>query len=635
MVHYNHILKHKHVGMKPMQKWKKTLSPKGKEMLMKEVKENKAYNTSRVKNIAMVKVQKETVEAINRNDAEKVKYPEKVHVIADHMIEGTNDETWDRVWKGKDVVISNVQYTPEVSLNILSMDQLEEQGYIVKYNNSKCTLQYMFDEEMHGTRNSQRKGTKEEVIGPKDVISEYNRFLDDYFVSIDPKDESSLVKGLEDLIWNRKDTQDYVDEEYIILGGYLRVTLGDKWNTIAKLQGLTDGEEEAVKNGYRMFIDMVQTYYETAEKTWYEVKPKKEVVKGSGTASVKDPQGKSKELQMFTSNVIGGTKLRWRLRRERKETRVGYKETETSTQGKVWRECRDDTRTTTMKAETRGLVSVQQEQNLEAETLVVIQGRIRDSKEAVEHLFRLVGKKGNSKKGEPWSNEAGRKQKEQSGNNNQTLVNELLLTRQGNTSCIHNNKRVLGQHLASRASGERFGSSFSKETNNLNKKKRKRDSAQSVLRRSCKRLTSNVIGGTKLHWRLRRERKETLAVYKETRNKIRKLLDSTPDRFIQIVASIEQTSDLDDITLDEITGKLKAFEERIKLRKGGQDESQENLLFAQGEHSGKGRRFNKRGDQALSTFKEFRQQIEMEMRMKLRMLRTDRGGEFTSNEFTK
>nr|GEW87603.1 zinc finger, CCHC-type [Tanacetum cinerariifolium] len=40
-------------------------------------------------------------------------------------------------------------------------------------------------------------------------------------------------------------------------------------------------------------------------------------------------------------------------------------------------------------------------------------------------------------------------------------------------------------------------------------------------------------------------------------------------------------------------------------------------------------------DQAFSTFKEFRQQIEMEMRMKLKMLRTDRGGEFTSNEFTK
>nr|GEX00776.1 zinc finger, CCHC-type [Tanacetum cinerariifolium] len=54
---------------------------------------------------------------------------------------------------------------------------------------------------------------------------------------------------------------------------------------------------------------------------------------------------------------------------------------------------------------------------------------------------------------------------------------------------------------------------------------------------------------------------------------VRKLLDSTPDRFIQIVASIKQKSDLDDITLDEITGKLKAFDERIKLRKGGQEQS--------------------------------------------------------------
>ncbi|GJX45431.1 hypothetical protein Tco_0262107 [Tanacetum coccineum] len=52
-----------------------------------------------------------------------------------------------------------------------------------------------------------------------------------------------------------------------------------------------------------------------------------------------------------------------------------------------------------------------------------------------------------------------------------------------------------------------------------------------------------------------------------------------------------------------ITGKLKAFEERIKLRKGGQVESQENLLFAHGEHSGKGRRFSKRREgKALQGF---------------------------------
>nr|GFC54779.1 zinc finger, CCHC-type [Tanacetum cinerariifolium] len=40
-------------------------------------------------------------------------------------------------------------------------------------------------------------------------------------------------------------------------------------------------------------------------------------------------------------------------------------------------------------------------------------------------------------------------------------------------------------------------------------------------------------------------------------------------------------------------------------------------------------------DETLSTVKEFRQQIEMELRIRIRMLRIDRGGEFTSNEFTK
>ena len=45
------------------------------------------------------------------------------------------------------LVIPHVQYTPETTLNILSIDQLEEQGYILKYNNNRCTLHYMFDEK--------------------------------------------------------------------------------------------------------------------------------------------------------------------------------------------------------------------------------------------------------------------------------------------------------------------------------------------------------------------------------------------------------------------------------------------------------------------------------------------------------
>nr|GEW23380.1 zinc finger, CCHC-type [Tanacetum cinerariifolium] len=52
---------------------------------------------------------------------------------------------------------------------------------------------------------------------------------------------------------------------------------------------------------------------------------------------------------------------------------------------------------------------------------------------------------------------------------------------------------------------------------------------------------------------------------------VRKLLNAVPDRYLQIVASIEQYSDLDEMTLEEVVGRLKTYEERIKYMKGKQD----------------------------------------------------------------
>ncbi|GJW58562.1 zinc finger, CCHC-type containing protein [Tanacetum coccineum] len=45
---------------------------------------------------------------------------------------------------------------------------------------------------------------------------------------------------------------------------------------------------------------------------------------------------------------------------------------------------------------------------------------------------------------------------------------------------------------------------------------------------------------------------------------VRKLLNAVPDRYLQIVASIEQYSDLDEMTLEEAIGRLKTYEERSK-----------------------------------------------------------------------
>ncbi|GJW17719.1 ARID DNA-binding domain-containing protein [Tanacetum coccineum] len=444
----------------PWNSRKKSLSPGCKEMLLKRIKEVQAFNASKEsakvrehgegsgstqkekrarcyickirghvfwkcpnkEKKAMFKKQKGIVKPTYKKVAEKVKYPEKVHVITDYMIEGTNDANWNETWyvssaykqhmcptrslfkklkykfemiekeeiekkfifsygvgdvtmeaREGNFVIPNVHYTPEVTLNVLSFDLLEEQGYVVKISNNKCNIHYMFGGARTGKAHDENL-TEDE--GLKDVVIEHNKFLDKYFESIEPKDEESLVKGLEELKWDRDDVYDYVDEEYISwngslyaikvnsfsrflsfmnlmkmdsmvykhwdifskryvemlewfylvylnydmlekippmvgvmeinllslhkmvdnLGGYLCVTLGDKWKTIANLQGLTEDDGEAIKECYKKFIDMVQVYYETAKMPWYEKMPKEDVVESSsGNARVKDPQGKEKD----------------------------------------------------------------------------------------------------------------------------------------------------------------------------------------------------------------------------------------------------------------------------------------------------------------------------------------------------
>nr|GEW43405.1 zinc finger, CCHC-type [Tanacetum cinerariifolium] len=60
---------------------------------------------------------------------------------------------------------------------------------------------------------------------------------------------------------------------------------------------------------------------------------------------------------------------------------------------------------------------------------------------------------------------------------------------------------------------------------------------------------------------------------------VRKLLNVVPDRYLQIVASIEQYSDLSEMTLEEAIGRLKTYEERIKHKKGKQVDNQESLWY--------------------------------------------------------
>ncbi|GKD47705.1 zinc finger, CCHC-type containing protein [Tanacetum coccineum] len=74
---------------------------------------------------------------------------------------------------------------------------------------------------------------------------------------------------------------------------------------------------------------------------------------------------------------------------------------------------------------------------------------------------------------------------------------------------------------------------------------------------------------------------------------VRKLLNAVPDRYLQIVALIEQYSDLSEMTLEEAIGRLKTYEERIKYKRGKQVDNQEKLMFTR--HENKGKYFRGRG----------------------------------------
>lgn len=46
---------------------------------------------------------------------------------------------------------------------------------------------------------------------------------------------------------------------------------------------------------------------------------------------------------------------------------------------------------------------------------------------------------------------------------------------------------------------------------------------------------------------------------------VRKLLNSAPKKYLPIIASIEQYSDTETISFKEVVGRLKAYEERLKI----------------------------------------------------------------------
>ncbi|GKD57313.1 ARID DNA-binding domain-containing protein [Tanacetum coccineum] len=157
-----------------------------------------------------------------------LKYPEWIHFSTKCMIKGTDQGHWDDIWyisnntnmhlcsklnlfcnikesfavnklddqmkflfiygigevKNGDqgYLIPGVHYAPEVTLNILSIEQLERQGFDIIYEDNTCRLSYMFSNPNDHKLNEDKLRVMQ------------NEFLENYFDSLEKGDTTTGMK---------------------------------------------------------------------------------------------------------------------------------------------------------------------------------------------------------------------------------------------------------------------------------------------------------------------------------------------------------------------------------------------------------------------------------------------------------
>nr|GEW87122.1 ARID DNA-binding domain-containing protein [Tanacetum cinerariifolium] len=139
---------------------------------------------------------------------ESLKYPEFIHFRTDGILKGTDQGSWDDFWylskssdkyfcsnlsmlcNIKENFLVRVYFAPEVSLNILSIDLLKQQGFEVMSDGDRYRLEYMFKEP---TGN---------ILDLNKLRQMQNNFLEDYFEGLDENQDrkkDEMVRVEEDM----------------------------------------------------------------------------------------------------------------------------------------------------------------------------------------------------------------------------------------------------------------------------------------------------------------------------------------------------------------------------------------------------------------------------------------------------
>ncbi|GJS68175.1 ARID DNA-binding domain-containing protein [Tanacetum coccineum] len=290
-----------------------------------------------------------------------LKYPESIHFKTDGILKGTDHGTWDDLcylsntsdkhlcsnlnafcnikenflvkeleeqkkflftYGMGEVIIKNdcqaylipgVYFAPEITLNILSINLLKQQGFEVLFEEERYRLEYMFKESTGNNLDLNRLRQKQ------------NQYLDDYFERLDEsqnRKKEEMVSFEEDINLSEVHTfhefvaflnliknDDIISKGWDIyrerfdkvlkwfynhylkrqlpgiippivhgvpihlfdlyklidcMGGYLSVQFGQEFGAIAEILGLTRNDGEEIKKCYMTYLDVFTSYYKTA-----------------------------------------------------------------------------------------------------------------------------------------------------------------------------------------------------------------------------------------------------------------------------------------------------------------------------------------------------------------------------------
>nr|GEY11483.1 replication protein A 70 kDa DNA-binding subunit B [Tanacetum cinerariifolium] len=264
---------------------RKLLSRESKEMLRRKVKEIEAYNASNVR--AEIK-EKENGKATTRKDKRARCYPavnnalfgSKLYINTDlpemnafrqryqeQESYGEDDYRIALFTPDKPVVTVESFFKDTVKTMIDGIRDCEQGTHCVVY----ATIHRIHREHGWCYLACKECSRKVDRVLSKALVSSANRNLKQaYTCENHVYLRRDVLEPLPPIIVRVKIDLLGLYKMVDSMGGYLSVSLGNKWKDVVMIYGLPEEHNEDLKECYKRTIDLVKCYYETTLRDWYK-----------------------------------------------------------------------------------------------------------------------------------------------------------------------------------------------------------------------------------------------------------------------------------------------------------------------------------------------------------------------------